>query len=219
MIRYKVLTKDLCSPYQGFRYELGRWYDAPDCGQDGESVCVRGLYAVPIEGLLYRGVWRQNEAVYRCEVSGESAGDPPFKTAWPRLRVVSRLDESQVRRLARRQHKRLGWNLEEALYPVNPLRIDRGDVTGAEAVLLDRWASVRDSVEASVGDSVRAYIGSLFPCIEGWKYIDHAPGEYPYQPAADLWRAGLVPSYDGKAWRLHAGEKAEIVYERRGVER
>jgi hypothetical protein len=73
--------------------------------------------------------------------------------------------------------------------------------------------SVRNRVRAIVFDSVLAYIGSLFPGIKTWKHINHVPGVYPFQPAVDLWRSGLVPSYDGKAWRLHSGEKAEIVWE------
>jgi len=32
-------------------------------------------------------------------------------------------------------------------------------------------------------------------------------------PAIELWNAGLIPSFDSKTWRLHSGEKAEIVYE------
>jgi len=86
--------------------------------------------------------------------------------------------------------------------------------------------SVRASVSArgaSVGDSVWAYVGSLFPNITRWKYagcftasggvIAHEPGIYPFQSAANLWRRGLVPSYDGKQWRLHSGPTAEIVWE------
>ena len=77
-------------------------------------------------------------------------------------------------------------------------------------------ASVGDSVGASVGasvwDSVGAYIGSLFPNIGQWKYVTHRKGEYPFQPAVDLWKRGFVPSYDGKKWRLHSGAKAKIVW-------
>jgi hypothetical protein len=104
------------------------------------------------------------------------------------------------------------------------------------SVLDNVWASVRGSVLYSVFDSVLAsvrtsvldnvlaivrnsvldsawvYIGSLFPGIKNWKNINHVPGVYPFQPAVDLWHSGLVPSYDGKTWRLHSGEKAEIVW-------
>jgi hypothetical protein len=73
-------------------------------------------------------------------------------------------------------------------------------------------ASVIDSVWASVIDSVWAYIGSLFPNIETWKYIEHAKGVYPFQPCVDLWRQGIVPSYDGRLWRLHSGKDARIIW-------
>ena len=94
------------------------------------------------------------------------------------------------------------------------------------------WASVRysvwdsvadlvwDSVGGSVGDpvwdsawdSVWAYLGSMFPQITNWKCVTHNKGTYPFQPAVDLWKMGIVPSFDGKLWRLHAGEKADVVW-------
>jgi hypothetical protein len=69
------------------------------------------------------------------------------------------------------------------------------------------WESVWDSIL----DSVSAYVSSLFPNIKKWKHIDHPIGENPFQPAIDLWHRGFVPSFDGKTWRLHTGENAEIV--------
>ena len=75
------------------------------------------------------------------------------------------------------------------------------------------WDSVGASVGASVGDSVWAYISSLFPNIKKWEYIEHEEGINPFQPCIDLWYRGLVPSFDGKTWRLHAGKKANIVWE------
>ena len=76
------------------------------------------------------------------------------------------------------------------------------------------WESVWESGWDSVWDSVRAYISSYFD-LQQWKYIDHAPGENPYQPLIDLWNRGFVPSYGGKTktWRLHQGKDAKIVYE------
>ena len=75
------------------------------------------------------------------------------------------------------------------------------------------WQKVWPSVRASVWASVGAYVGSLFPKVGTWKYINHAEGEYPFQAAVDLWRAGFVPSYDYKTWRLHSGKNASVVYE------
>lgn len=65
---------------------------------------------------------------------------------------------------------------------------------------------VRNSVWGSVKDNVWAYIGSLLGMWEG---------KYPYQCGADLWRMGLVPSYDGETWRLHGGLDGRILWEGR----
>ena len=70
----------------------------------------------------------------------------------------------------------------------------------------------KNPVYDSFGASCYAYIGSLFPNIKKWQGIKHEEGKYPYQPAADLWRRGLVPSFDGSSWRLHSGKEAEVVY-------
>jgi hypothetical protein len=64
------------------------------------------------------------------------------------------------------------------------------------------WVSVRDSVRDSVWDSVLAYISSFFNI----KY------KYDFSPVIKLWEKGLVPSFDGKTWRLH-GENGKIVWE------
>ena len=79
--------------------------------------------------------------------------------------------------------------------------------------------SVRDSVGASVRDSVWdsvwAYSGSFFKLPrKAWKYTEKIEGDgYPFESVCYLWECGLVPSFDGKKWRLHAGEDAKIVWE------
>ena len=64
------------------------------------------------------------------------------------------------------------------------------------------WDSVWDSVRASVGDSVWAYISSFVDI----KY------KYDFSSAIKLWEKGLVPSFDGKIWRLH-GKGGKILKE------
>lgn len=112
-----------------------------------------------------------------------------------------------------------GWNYSEAINPFNPLAGKKREPTQADIELLKAWdsvwasvwasvgplvwASVWASVEASVWDSIWAYIGSLFPNTK----------PYLCQSCVDLWKQNLVPSFDGKIWRLHSGEKAEIVFE------
>ena len=84
-----------------------------------------------------------------------------------------------------------------------------------DSVWASVWDSVRDSVEASVWDSVRAYTGSFFALPrKEWLYTDKIKTKgYPFQPAVDLWEMGIVPSFDGKTWRLHGGPDAKILWE------
>jgi hypothetical protein len=56
------------------------------------------------------------------------------------------------------------------------------------------------------------YISSLFPNIKKWKYVEHKEGENPFQSAIDLWHKGLMPSFDGKIWRLH-GYQGKVLWE------
>ena len=118
------------------------------------------------------------------------------------------------------------FNIKEAKKPICPFKIVPPEtITEEHITLVKKWAAVRDSMWDSVGvsvwdsvwDSVGAYIGSLFP-ITTWKYIDYKNplfkrGEYPFQSLVDLWKAGLVPSFNGKIWRLHGGENGKVLWE------
>ena len=81
------------------------------------------------------------------------------------------------------------------------------------------WASVRDSVRASVWDSVWAsvycYIGSFFILPrEAWQYTKNIQTSgYPFESFVKLWELGLVPSFDGKIWRLNGGPNATILWQ------
>jgi hypothetical protein len=104
------------------------------------------------------------------------------------------------------------------------------DSVGA-SVRASVWASVWDSVGASVRDSVRdsvwdsvrdsvrdsvwAYAGTFFILpSDAWKYTENIKtDEYPFLPLVKLWEQGLVPSFDGKIWRLHGGKGAVILWE------
>ena len=127
-IKYKVLEKNRTSPYQSKQYNYRRWYHDPQIGLIGKNGCDVGFYATDIEGLLYRGVWRNTERVYECKVKGREAGNPPFKSCYEYLQIIRRLSETEVRDLARAEHDRLGYLLEEMLYPINPLLVKRKQI-------------------------------------------------------------------------------------------
>ncbi|MFA7581864.1 MAG: hypothetical protein WCX99_03030 [Candidatus Paceibacterota bacterium] len=129
-------------------------------------------------------------------------------------------------------------NVEEARNPINPFKITPPKITQEHIALLKKWDSVRASVGDSVRDSVRDSVwdsvrdsvwasvwGSVWASVWGsvWGYygslfsIDKWENAYPYQSAVALWKQGLVPSYDGKTWRLHGGTDARILYEHKGM--
>lgn len=90
-----------------------------------------------------------------------------------------------------------------------------------DSILASVWTSIRDSILASIGadvlasvwvsvdNSIDAYISSFFN-LDTWKGFEDVKGN-PFQSCIDLWESGLVPSYDGKVWRLYSNKG--IVYE------
>jgi len=123
------------------------------------------------------------------------------------------------------------WDLNEFSIKASILHtavnvIDSSILYSLERIIYDEvWEPILRSVEAEAEDWIKvlllnsiryavwAYIGSLFPNIKKWKYINHKPGVHPFQCAVTLWKQGLVPSFDGETWRLHGGEKARVLWE------
>ncbi len=283
---YKVLRRDddgkLVSPFQDYEYEPGKEYICVDFDFNSSNECSHGYYATGIDGIIYSFRNLPGYEVWEVEVSGKRVEIDQFKRRYERIKLVRQVPLEEVRALAEAEEEKIGYKLAEALFPVNPLKIEAGPLTEEEINLLIKWASLwdsiirnsvwvsigdsiwdsiwdnvgrrvgdsvwsstwdnvgrcvgdsvwssiwdnvgryvggsawdslRGSVEDSVGDSIWAYISSLYTGIKKWEYFDHPEGENPFQPCIDLWHRGFVPSFDGKIWRLHAGEKAEIVWE------
>ena len=184
-------------------------YDPPERGS-----CGRGLHASRKPNDCFIGA---NIPCAAFKVKGiQPIARDENKTRYRALKVLEEIENLD---------SLFGWNYTEAIKPINPLKIKPPEIKQKHIDLLrlwnsmwnSVWDSMRASVRASVGDSVwasvRAYTGSLFTNIKKWKYIEHKKGEYPFQPCVDLWKQGLVPSYDGKIWRLHGNENAEILWE------
>jgi hypothetical protein len=103
-----------------------------------------------------------------------------------------------------------------------------GENVWATSVVDRVWLGVKSSVDRvmegvveesdnmwdSIRDSVWAYTGTLFPRIKKWKgVISHKKETYPFQSVVDLWYLGLVPSFDGKVWRLHGKPDGAVLWE------
>ena len=192
--------------------------------------CGRGLHASRNPNDCFIGAKIPCRA-FRVKGINRLAGDKQ-KSRYKALKIIAEIKDL---------NKLFGWNYTEAINPIHPFKIKPPKITENEIALLKVWDSVGDSVRDSVrgsvrasiwgsvgasiwdsvrglvwdsvGDSVWGYIGSLFPDIKNWKYISHEKGIYPYQCCVDLWKQGLVPSYDGKVWRLHGGPIAKILFE------
>jgi len=281
---YKVLKRQvgkLKSPFQGMEYEPNKLYTCEDFCTDKSLDCAEGYYATDVDGLIYSFRNLPEYEVWECEVGGRKVELDQFKRRYEKIKLIRHVPNNEVKKLALEVETEVGYKLSEALFPINPLEIQRNNPPTEEELLwLEEWVSVRnsvrnsmwnivrvsvgnsvgssvwnsvwdsvwDSVGDSVGDgvwdsvwnsvwnfalsvwdsvwnsvwnsvrdsvwdSVYAYISGLFPNIKNWKYIDHPEGVNPLQPGINLWKAGLVPSYDGKKWRLHAGKNAEVVWE------
>ena len=139
-----------------------------------------------------------------------------------------------------REHKKWLKRLNKILVHkaiIHPFRdiTPPDEITEEHITLLQEWASVWDSVGdsvrssvgdsvgssvwgsvgSSVGDSVWAYIGSFFILERSaWEYTEKIDCKgYPFQSAVTFWELGLVPSFDGKKWRLHGGPEGKVLWE------
>jgi hypothetical protein len=122
---------------------------------------------------------------------------------------------------------------------INPFKdIETLKVSPKDIKLLKQWASVRDSVRASVRDSVRASVrdsvrDSVWASVVAsvgasvgasvwdsvwdsvWAYYSSffdIKYKHDFSSCVELWEKGIVPSFDGKKWRLH-GKGGKVIWE------
>ena len=120
-IMYKVFDKGLTSPYQKMKYQLNKWYTCEDMDMDVNNECSKGFYAVDIDGLIY---WFGKEKpVYLVEVSGRRVEIDVKKKRYERIRIIKRLNESELIEHCQKVESKLGYRLSEVLYHINPLKI------------------------------------------------------------------------------------------------
>jgi hypothetical protein len=210
MIKYKVLNADMTSPFQNFQYEIGKTYTCPNF-DEGPEQCSVGFYATDLEGIIYS--FRPCRKVFLAEMGGRNRKFDQFKHRFETQTLIEEVSHNKLKKLLAKECHKVGYNILEACFPIHPLHIKRkSEVSIQEMQWLKEWDSVRDSVRESVWDSVRAYTSSLFPNIKTWKYIPHEPGINPFQSGINLWKSGLVPSYQDNIWNLHSGKNANIIY-------
>ncbi len=160
---YKVLNKNLTSPYQGFQFELGKKYVCDDFDTSDEE-CSRGFYAVDFNGLVYAiNNGGQKHSVFEVEVGGRSKEFNQFKRRYEEITIVRELSDDEIKEGLLACEEKEGYRVCEACYPVHPFEVNLMPLEDAKKLLQEWkkvwaliWASTRVSIWDSVGYSVMA---------------------------------------------------------------
>ena len=207
---YKAVRLDKTSHYdKATKWRVGAVVRPSKDPHDCHGACGVGIHCSPT--LLGAVSYQRGPSRYYEVEPGQVLGADDTKVRCNQVRVIRELRRAEIDKLA-------GFKLWEANHPVNPLLNKRRLLTEDEMTqLIKQWASVwsstgasvrdsvgdsvRISVWASVGDSVWTYTATYFDI----KY------KVNINPSNDLWNKGLVPSFDGKLWRLH-GKEGKVIW-------
>ena len=233
----------LISPYQGMEYVLGKKYKCHDFNPDPRNICSRGFYATGIDGLPFAfrpgrivvecEVWgKQVECnQYKRRYEFIEAQRIIYSEELKALALAAeknigyKLHEVlfPISPLSLPARKTISIDEIKLLKSWAKVRIDSftlmknhvwdcvwcGIGVKIEEAIIDNFhPNITNQILStkSVKDITLAYVFSLFPY--------DSSKENPFQVGVDLWQAGLIPLYgaDG-TWRLHTGEKAEVIHE------
>ena len=151
----KVLDKNLMSPHQKFKYEIGKKYICDDFDTNIEKSCSRGFYAMDIDGIPCSWGGEEKHIIVEVEVGGRSVEIDKYKRRFEEQTILRILEKEEIISLAKSKEKELEYKLSEVLFPVNPLLLKKKKLTEKHIELLKKWASVIDSVWLSVVNSIR----------------------------------------------------------------
>jgi hypothetical protein len=197
---YKAVSLKRLSHWdQKTKWRVGSIVRSDFADIENSQLCGHGIHVSPtlLDAVSYQTAPSRYYEVEPIEIIAEGN----TKSRCTAVNVIREIGKEEQDKLA-------GFKLYEANHPINPLLLRKLKVTPIDIENLKKWDSVWDSV----GVSVWAYIGGLFPNITKWKYAESL-GADPWRPLLDLWYRGFVPSFDGTTWRLHQGKDAKIVYE------
>jgi hypothetical protein len=154
---YKVLNKNLTSPYQGFQFELGKKYVCDDF-DTSDNECSKGFYAVDFNGLVYAiNNGGQKHSVFEVEVGGRSKEFNQFKRRYEEITILRELTEDEIKAGLLACEESEGYKVYEACFLVHPFKVELMPLEDAKK-LLQEWKKVRASVWSSVGASIWASI-------------------------------------------------------------
>ena len=155
---YKILEKNLKSPFQNFNYELNKKYHCWDFNEDKTEDCSKGFYAVDIDGLPY--CYNTNRIIVETDVWGKEVEYNVFKRRYENIKIIREVPKDEILQKIKNENwdEKLGYKISAVINPFNPFTIDCKKITENEIILLKNWDSVRASVRASIWDSVSASV-------------------------------------------------------------
>ena len=158
-VKYKVLEKNLTSPFKNFQFEQDKWYHCDNFDSDPRNDCSNGFYCTDLDGLIYS--FNIHRKVFECETKGKSVEINKYKMRYERFKLGREIPHDELKKLLieNKIDEAEGFKYTEAMFPINPVIVKRKKgVSEDEIKLLQEWASVWDSVRASVWDSVWASV-------------------------------------------------------------
>jgi len=175
-IAYK-LTNSKMRTYNGFQWELGKWYKTTGKG----DLCSPGwlhFYSDPLIGLFLNPIHAniKNPRLFRAEVKGKGLDDNETKCGYSRARLIEELPVPQISPVqrvrfaifyAKKMYKGKGWNK-----------------------WADNWLSGKDRTEESAASA--AYIARI--ALSGTKIAFYA-----IKSAASAVKSTMIAFYAAKS--------------------
>jgi hypothetical protein len=192
---YKVLNSDMKSPYRGFETEVGVEYSCPDF-DDSDKECSRGFYATEPEGIVYS--YQKGRRVFEVEVWGREKRFNLYKHRFENQKLLREVPEAELREILEKESQKVGYNVLEACFPINPLtdiQRDSEKVSDEEIELLKKWTFVWNSVGDSVGDSV---LVSVMDSV--WKSVCNSVGNSVWASVWSSVRDSVSISVGNPVW-------------------
>ncbi len=148
-IRYKVLSEDLKSPFQSYKYKIGKEYHCKNFDNNPNNQCSKGYYATNIDGILYANL-ANNRQVFECEVWGEAIEIDQYKMRYENIKLTRKLEKLEIIKLLNK--KDYGFNIIQAVYPIQPFSI-AVVVNDNHIDLLKQWIRVCNKIKQRVSVS------------------------------------------------------------------
>lgn len=155
--RFKVVNADLTSPFRRFPYVMSTKETHPNFDPDRGKKRSRGFYAhSTMEGCLFTNI-ASGRRIAECTVGGRQVELTRFNNRYEEMTIDKLLTPAEVATKAAVESTARGYNIGEALVPINPKDIVVGPINASKINALQQWkkvwAAVLQSAASTIGDA------------------------------------------------------------------